>query len=56
MKRKISKEELERIYMSNTNNEAAEILGVSIVTLLSLVRRAGIPEKGRGYPNNYEII
>ena len=40
----------------NTNKEAADILGVSNVTLIEMIKRAGIELKGKGYPNNYEIV
>ena len=56
MGKQVSKEELEKIYMENTNEQAAEILGVSKVTLIEMIKRAGIEQKGRGYPNNYEIV
>jgi len=56
MGKQVTKEELEKIYMDNTNKEAADILGVSNVTLIEMIKRAGIELKGKGYPNNYEIV
>ena len=56
MNKQVSKEELEKIYMENTNEQAAEILGISTVTLNKMIKRADIELKGKGYPNNYEIV
>lgn len=44
----LTKKELERIYLYNTNDKACEILGVTKVTLLKYVRAAGIKTKGKG--------
>jgi predicted DNA-binding protein (UPF0251 family) len=44
----ISKKELEDLYWNNTNEYAAEKLGVSQVTLLRYIDEAGIEHKGKG--------
>jgi len=53
----ITKAELERIYNSNTNQKAAEILDISIVTLLKMIDENGIQKKGSGnkYSTNKKI-
>ena len=45
----IKKDELETLYTTMTNKEAAEKIGCSVPTLLKLVKSAGIENKGRGY-------
>ena len=55
MRDNISKEELEKIYTENTNKEAAELLGISTVTLIKLVNDAGIEQKGKGYAQKYFV-
>lgn len=44
------KEKLRDIYESNTNATAAEIVGVSVPTLLKMIDKAGIERKGSGRP------
>jgi len=56
MRDNISKEELEKIYMENTNEKAAELLGISTVTLVRMVKEAGIEKKGKGYAQKYLIV
>ena len=56
MRNNISKEELEKIYFDNTNEDAAEILGVSKVTLIKMINDAGIDQKGKGYAQKYLIV
>ena len=56
---KIRKDELEDIYNSMTNKEAAKKIGCSVPTLLKLVKNAGIESKGRGYHGErpeFEVI
>ena len=45
----ITKEELERKYNSMTNDELAQELGVSKVTLIKYINELGIKPKGKGY-------
>ena len=49
--KKISKEELEEIYLNNPISVACEILGVTRVTLIKYVKKAGIKTKGKGNRN-----
>ena len=56
MLKKITKEKLERIYKNNTNVKACEILGVSKITFMAMIERAGIEKKGKGNKNKYEIV
>jgi LmbE family N-acetylglucosaminyl deacetylase len=51
----ISKKELEDLYRNNTNDDACKILGVSKVTFLSYLKKAGIQLKGKGNNRKYEI-
>ena len=44
----ITKDYLKDLYRNNTNQEAADYLDVSIVTLLKMVDDAGIKRKGSG--------
>lgn len=46
---KITKEELSKIYYSNTNKEAMKILGVCQDTLIRMVEDAGLQLKGKAY-------
>lgn len=46
--KQITKAELENIYRNSTNKEAMDTLGVSLPTLLSMLKRAGIKPKGKG--------
>ena len=48
----LSKKELEYIYRKNTNERAAEILEVSIPTMMNLLRDNGIECKGQGGHNH----
>ena len=56
MRKKISKEELEKIYYGHTNSEAAFILEISKVTLIKIVKEAGIKTKGKGYARKYFVL
>lgn len=47
-KTKMTREEFNMIYQSNTNKEAAKILKIHPVTLLRYVRRLGLHKKGSG--------
>ncbi len=47
----ITVEELEKIYRENSNEKAAEILEISVTTLLRYIRKCGIEEKGSGAHN-----
>jgi hypothetical protein len=53
----ITKEELQELYSNNRVADAANILGVSIRTFLTYVKKAGIPPKKRiGSRPRIEII
>jgi len=56
MRETLTREELEQIYTQNTNKAAADRLGVSIVTLLKMIDKAGIPFKGKGYAQKYLVV
>ena len=56
MRDNISKENLEKIYIENTNKKASEILGVSEITLVKMINDAGIEKKGKGYSQKYFIV
>jgi len=45
----ITREELSKIYYTNTNKEAMKILGVCQDTLVSMVKDAGLQPKGKAY-------
>lgn len=51
-----SKSELEKIYKENSNDDAAKILGVSVPTMLKLLKESGIEQKGRGGHNHEKKI
>lgn len=52
----ISKKELEKVYYDNTNQKAMEILNVSQGTLISMIKNAGLPLKGKsGGKRKYNI-
>jgi len=44
----ITKRELIEIYENNSNHEAARLLGVSVNTLMRVLRENGIETKGKG--------
>ena len=46
--KRISKEKLQDLYYNHTNEEVANMLGITKVTLIKYVRDAGIPMKGKG--------
>jgi len=48
---KIKTNELEKIYLENTNKKACEILGIVNRTLTSYLRQRGIKLKGSGNRN-----
>lgn len=48
MKKNISKDYLSKIYYENTTAEACRILGITIPTLISYLKSAGIKTKGKG--------
>lgn len=48
MKKNISKEYLIKVYLENTTAEACRILGVTMPTLISYIKSAGIKPKGKG--------
>ena len=52
----ITKEDLQKIYYDNTNDVAAELLKVSKITLIDMVKRAGIEPKGKNNRLKYNII
>jgi len=56
MRKKISKEELEKIYYEHPNFDAAFLLGISEITLVKIVKEAGIKTKGKGYARKYFVI
>jgi transposase len=47
-KKKISKEELQKTYYENDIIPAAEILGISVSTMYTYIRKAKIKMKGAG--------
>lgn len=49
---KLKKEELEKMYRSMSNEDLAKKLGISKVTLVELLRKNGIPLKGKGNFHN----
>ena len=51
----ITKEDLEKMYRENTNDEVCRILGISKVTLVSYLNNAGIKLKGKGNNRKFEI-
>ena len=52
----ISKTELAKVYYDNTNQNAMKILEVSQGTLISMVKNAGLPLKGKsGGKRKYNI-
>jgi hypothetical protein len=48
--KKINKEELKKIYRSNTNKEVCKMLDISLPTLLRYLKEFGIKRKGKGNP------
>ena len=56
MRDSITKDELRRLYLSQTNKELAEYLGVSRVTLIRMIDEAGIEKKGKGYAQKYLVV
>ena len=48
MKKNISKEYLMKVYQENTTAGACRILGITIPTLISYLKSAGIKTKGKG--------
>mgnify|MGYP000873548864 CR=1 FL=1 len=54
---KLTKDELRTLYENNKIADAAATLGVSVRTLLTYVKKAGIPYKGhRGRKLKIEIV
>ena len=56
MKTEITKEELRDLYYNNTNDYVCEKLGVSKVTLISYLEKAGIPLKGKGHKKKIVFV
>ena len=52
----ITKEELEELYNSNTNDEVCRILSISKVTLSKYIKKAGIPMKGKGNTKKITLV
>lgn len=52
----ITKEELQKIYYENTNDVAADMLNVSKITLVDMIKRAGIKPKGKSNRLKYNIV
>lgn len=46
--KKITKDQLEKLYRNNPNKVCCKILGVAETTLLTLLAEAGIEKKGKG--------
>lgn len=46
--KKITREQLDKLYRNNTNKDCCKILGVAETTLLTLLVEAGIEKKGKG--------
>tara|TARA_R110002012_G_scaffold296022_1_gene492923 strand:+ start:219 stop:395 length:177 start_codon:yes stop_codon:yes gene_type:complete len=45
---KITKEELKEIYYSQENKKTCEYLGITNATLITYLKKLGIPRKGKG--------
>lgn len=52
----VTKSELEEIYRNNDNWKAAEMLGISVPTMMKLLRENKIKEKGQGGHNHEKKI
>ena len=52
----VTKEELSEMYYSMTNDELCEKLGVSKVTLISYLKKAGIQLKGKGSRAKIKLV
>ena len=52
----ITKINLEKLYYSNTNEKVCAELGVSKVTLIAMITKAGISPKGKGYQKKYKVV
>lgn len=53
----ITKDDLEKLYLSKTNEESAQELNVSVVTFLKMIDQAGIDRKGKGnYHNKIQVV
>ena len=52
----IKKEELQNLYLENKNTDICKLLGVTMPTLLSALKRARIELKGSGNKNAKSII
>ena len=52
----ITKRELIEIYENNSNHEAARLLGVSVNTLMRVLRENGIETKGKGVRQGKLIV
>ncbi|MCP4988527.1 MAG: hypothetical protein GY928_21485 [Colwellia sp.] len=53
---KITKEKLEKLYNSMTNQELCLELGVSMPTLSKMLKDSGIKRKGSGRTTKYRIV
>ena len=53
---KLTKEKLQEMYNTKTNEECCASLGVSKATFLKYVKEAGIPLKGKGYRRKIQIV
>lgn len=53
---KITKLELEQLYLNNSNKEVCKILGVTNATLIRYVIDANIKQKGKGNKNKKSKI
>tara|TARA_S200002703_G_scaffold96071_2_gene83037 strand:- start:65 stop:241 length:177 start_codon:yes stop_codon:yes gene_type:complete len=45
---KISKEKLKELYYSQDNKQTCEYLGITNATLITYLKKLGIPRKGKG--------
>lgn len=50
---KITKEELEKLYLTRKNSDICRILGISLPTLLKYIKNSGIKPKGKGNRDNF---
>ncbi len=51
----LTKNELEKIYRENSNDDAAKIIGVSVPTMLKYLKDNGIKLKGAGANNQKKV-
>ena len=52
----ITRRELEKLYRENTNKYVCDLLGITKVTLVTLLKKNNIPLKGKGNRFGYPKI